>query len=863
MRISREILRKQIFGNLTRSLESGHELSGARDKEIENFSLDGRIEDDIRSLIDAVTDELRKTLGNIVDDDVAILSDDDYPEWYLGPQEDDRHWPSLRNYLLADKGWSEDSVNSIDSSSSAVLSRFAPPTLPSYAVRGLVIGHVQSGKTANMTAVIAKAVDRGFRLIVVLAGLTDALRSQTQRRMESDLIARIPDDWLMLTSSDLGGDFHGGTINAIPAGGADSQIKLLVLKKQTHRLDRFIDKLKETSLPHRRNMKALVIDDESDQASINVTDEYDPSAINSRIRKLLHLLPCHAYLGYTATPFANVLVNPQAAGIDGVADDLYPRNFIESLPTPPDYFGTERIFGRDLLDGDESEPEFSGLDVIRRIPEDDIEVLRPRRGKVEEFEPEVTPALADAICWFVIATAIRDDPAEHSSMLIHTTELVAGHQQLRRVVERELRRLHAEVQQSEKTTLAMFESLWNREAASVDISLPGRNWKHIQRNLASVLGSIEVVEEHGQSEERLDFSEHDRGKRYIAIGGNVLARGLTIEGLVVSFFLRAGRQYDTLLQMGRWFGYRRGYEDLPRIWMTDDMADAFRDLATVEAEIREDVAVYARDDITPKDFAVRIRQVPGMLITRKSAMGAAEECDLSYSGEHVQTFRFYHRNPDWLGANWLAGSQFLEQATKSSTVEEVAGGYVLKDVEAELIRSFLNSYAVHRSHEHINPVHILSYIERYGEELSRWSVGAVCPKNGSASTDPLGPLGHVRTVQRARLNIGSSDSADIKALMSRQDVLIDVAGKVGTSGGWEGVKSARKDAYRGSPPPLLLLYPILATSEPKSRERRLPLDAASDVLGIGIVFPGQPKEVKKYVRVRLEPLAADIEGIEE
>jgi hypothetical protein len=858
MRISPLILRKQILGNLHRSLESGCDLSQARDRELRSFSLNGRIEEDVRALINDIVDELKEALDEVADEDIPLLSEDDFPDWYTGPQEGDRHWPALETYLVEDKKWSAESVGSIDSSSTAVLSKFAPPGLPGFAVRGLVIGHVQSGKTANMTAVIAKAVDRGFRLIVVLGGLTDALRSQTQRRMESDLVRRLPESWLLLTSAEVGGDFHGGTISAVPSGGSESQIKLLVLKKQTHRLDRFIEKLSETSLPNRRNMKALIIDDESDQASVNVSEEYDPSAINSRIRKLLQLLPCHVYLGYTATPFANVLINPHAAGIEGVADDLYPKNFIEALPTPPDYFGAEKIFGRDLLDAEEVAVEFTGLDVIRRIPEEDIEVLRPKRGHIEEFEPEVTPALSDAIGWFVIATAIRNEPDEHSSMLIHTTELVVGHQRLRHVVEGEVRTLLDRVRQSNPATLRKLETLWKQEAPSVDQSLPGRSWKHIRKHLAAVLESIEVIEEHGQSEDRLDYSESDTGKRYIAIGGNVLARGLTIEGLVVSFFLRAGRQYDTLLQMGRWFGYRRGYEDLPRIWMTDDMADAFRDLATVEAEIREDVAVYARDRITPRDFAVRIRQVPGMLITRKSAMGAAEECDLSYSGEHVQTFRFYRKNREWLDDNWRSGSRLLEAAALVSSPEKFRSGYVFRDVDVESVQRFLVSYGVHDTHEHIKPIHLLRYIDRYKDkDLKNWSIGVICPQKGTPSQNPLGPLGYVSTVQRTRLNIGSSESADIKALMSRNDVLLDVVDANVASDDWEGVKAARSRAYAGAAPPLLLLYPILASSEPKKSEKRLPLDAAMDVLGIGVVFPGQPKEARKYVRVRLEPVAAD------
>ena len=144
----------------------------------------------------------------------------------------------------------------------------------------------------------------------------------------------------------------------------------------------------------------------------------------------------------------------------------------------------------------------------------------------------------------------------------------------------------------------------------------------------------------------------------------MLARGLTIEGLVVSFFLRTSSQYDSLMQMGRWFGYRAGYEDLPRVWMTRDMRDAFKELATVEAEIRGDIDIYREQDMSPLDFAVRIRQIPGMSITAKNKMLASETCDVSYADEHIQTIRFRHKDAKWLEGNWAAAGRLVDEAAK-------------------------------------------------------------------------------------------------------------------------------------------------------------------------------------------------------
>ncbi len=253
-------------------------------------------------------------------------------QWYFGPKPTDLHWPAVRDYLLNEKGWPEEDVRGIDDASNEVVSLSENPNNDTFASRGLVVGHVQSGKTANMTAVIAKALDAGYDTVIVLAGLTNKLRYQTQLRLFNDLVSRNPINWQLLTPNELNRDFrappHGGFLSHT------DKAQLAVIKKNVSPLGELERAVRKTFPSVLKRLRILVIDDECDQASVNsARGELDMTAINKRIRKLLSHLPAVSYVGYTATPFANVLINPYP--VDGQKfDDLYPRDFITALPSP-------------------------------------------------------------------------------------------------------------------------------------------------------------------------------------------------------------------------------------------------------------------------------------------------------------------------------------------------------------------------------------------------------------------------------------------------------------------------------------------------------------------------------------------------
>ena len=587
------------------------------------------------------------------------------PRWYFGPKPSDLHWPAVREFLLNAKGWSEIEVNSIHEASNEVVSLLENPAQARFSCRGLVLGHVQSGKTANMTAVAAKALDAGYDTVIVLAGLTNKLRYQTQLRFFDDLVCRNPLNWQVLTPNEPDRDFR-----APPQGGFLSHVdkaQLAVIKKNVSPMRELRNAVDRTLPAVRSRLRILVIDDECDQASINsARGELDMTAINRRIRELLALLPAATYVGYTATPFANVLINPYRA--DGQKfDDLYPRDFITALPRPESYFGTERLFGATPSDPDDIQPDEEGLDMIRDIPTEEEVLLQPRsRSERDSFQPVMTKSLETAILYFLASCAARHargDGTKHMTMLIHTSAYVIAHRRVAALIHGWVDVNGKRIADQESDLGQRIRKIWTSEQRCVpdDITdAPKVPIDRIFEYLTTVLDTVEFPVENGGSDDRIDYT--GKPKTYIVVGGSILARGLTLEGLMVSYFLRTASQYDTFLQMGRWFGYRRRYEDLPRIWMPDVLRLRFRALAGIEQEIRDDIEQYRRQQLTPMHIAVRIRAIPGMAITAANRMRAARRCAVSYWGTHRQTFRFDHRDEALLRGNWAAASELVSRA---------------------------------------------------------------------------------------------------------------------------------------------------------------------------------------------------------
>ncbi|TGH27850.1 MAG: hypothetical protein ERJ68_00455 [Aphanocapsa feldmannii 277cI] len=676
----------------------------------------------------------------------------------------------------------------------------------------------------------------------------------------------------------------------------------MVVKKNApvlRRLKRALGKLSEIE---RRSIPTLVIDDECDHASVNTAAlRSDVSRINGLIRDICQKLPKVSYVGYTATPYANVLM--AETSVDG-SRDLYPSEFIVSLPEPENYFGARRLFGDDQ--GADRNDE---LPYIRRVPDEDMSSLQPQsRKNRDQFSPELTTSLRSACDYFLLALAARAHRGQascHCCMLVHTTIYSVCHRRLRSLIKDTwlnpiLRDLHA----GNPERLDQLRSLWERESTALahelreQLSCPNEleSFELILPYLLSAAGSITITVENSdvQLAERLDFSSQTP-IHTIVIGGNVLARGLTIEGLVISFFIRSSSQYDTLMQMGRWFGYRRGYEDLPRIWMTRELEYFFRDLVNVEELIRNEIVEITRRGWTPADMAVRVPQIASLSITarNKLVMENLEQCDLSFYGCHEQTIGFpvddeFHRN------NWEAGKRLLMEAMANNGggTETVGSSTLIRQVRAGPVRRFLHRYKA----EAITIQKVAEFVDNELDAaetcMESWNLALVSAgdshvisyggveKTGLLNRNKINPAYKIPSPHPDSITQELSSRIYLKALMGVSDMLVDVdrqqykqwlkglkdPGFSTEKNSWESVKRYRMEVLGQRP--LLLLYPINRNSRPKRYNPSEPMDDFSrlpllhglpegalthHILGIGIVFPEVTRATAKhFLRVRLE-----------
>lgn len=784
--------------------------------------------------VDILTDVFKSAGGSIID------APDKSP-WYPGPQAGDTFWPTLQEELLGDEKW-KSAVSSLDASSTAVVARLGNPDTPNFSKRGLVLGYVQSGKTANFTATVAKAADAGYRLFIVLSGVHNSLRRQTQLRLEQQIVDLNPTKWVGLTTEDA--DF-GNPVMALPLV-AGSQLRLLaVVKKNVSRLTNLVNWL-ETAQKHGAldNCPILIIDDEADQASVNTANtsrpgsELDSSAIHSKLKKLLNF-PKVSYLGYTATPFANVLANPKDS------EGIYPRDFIYSLPKPDGYFGAEELFGKSIAE-DEISPEGTGHNMIRIVSEEEAKTYQTSSKK--GASARVSPALGEAIRWFVMATAarrVRVGGRDHSSMLVHTTMRVQPQLDFLPVIRKYVKALAAEWSTGE---VVAWRKQWDVEGLAEPAArhqLRRISFEEMSPAVSDVLDRIQVLADNSISEERLIYT--DEPATVIAVGGNTLSRGLTLEGLISSFFLRTSSMYDSALQMGRWFGYRTGYADLPRVWTTSALASDFRFLSEIETSIREDISRYAIEGLTPSELAVRLLLHPKMQITSKLKMQYAVPVTASFSSARPQTISFDHLNKSIICGNLAAAQRLLSANSDhiNSTLDQ-DGRVLMRGIPVDHILSFLDSYRFSSSSEMGGGL-LADYVRRQHAfmKLTHWNVVIVSRTSKHPEYDDI-ELGLARpfhAIGRSRVVIGDDpadwgNSAYLKAITSTSDFTADLDFHATST-------SSAREARDAADVPLLLIYPIAPNSQPSSTdsdtgpsgEKRVPLNAVGPLVGLAFSLP--------------------------
>ena len=695
----------------------------------------------------------------------AIVDAEDFRPWLhdarINGEIGDFYWGRYRK-LLNLKGLPKSVIDATDEVTDRVLDRLGDPrNLSRWSRRGMVVGHVQSGKTANYTGLICKAADAGYRLIVVIAGIHNNLRNQTQARIDEGFIGRdtgrlahankaqrqkiigvgqFDQREFPVSLTNTLRDFNKATAttNTSQIGQYNVPV-VLVIKKNSSTLKNLLEWLKEHSVHQGTQMVSqpmLLIDDEADNASINTAYARDEvTRINGQIRELLSLFHRSCYVGYTATPFANIFIDPDTDD-ETLKQDLFPRHFIIGLDAPSNYFGAQKVF----LDARERH--------VRLI--DDNEDILPMRHKIDCPVDVLPESLIRAVRAFIVARAIRNargQQSAHASMLINASRFTDVQGRLRSRVADVVDRMRAAVAVDgakgkaalHNPEVAALHAVWESEFAEAE----GADWPTIQARLHEVLVAARVVEVNASKRSQpLDYDQAgEHGVTVIAVGGFSLSRGLTLEGLTISYFLRNSMMYDTLMQMGRWFGYRPGYEDLCRIWILADGVGWYAHIHEAMDDLQTQLKRMELAKATPEQFGLAVRSHPeSLIVTARNKMGTGREFPMKVglAGKLVETTRI-RTDREQLDRNRQAG-EVLAAAVKASGLppQHPSRGTLFSGVSVDLIRDFLRAFHADASDPLTDPRLMSDYIDaRADTELREWDVLFASAQKADATSADL------------------------------------------------------------------------------------------------------------------------------
>lgn len=786
-----------------------------------------------------------------INDDAGILEDNTGHEDWFNPdtnlplkREFEWHfWKHYQEYLIFKKKWPKQIVTrSLDRFSSLVLSKMEDPCREgSWDRRGMVVGNVQSGKTANYTALITKAADAGYKLIVVLAGVHNSLRSQTQERLneeflgyDMDVVQKITGQERKigvrrmftshrvvntLTSSAENGDFKSAVARQagiIPSTTGDPII--LIIKKHVGILDNLIEWATGLGVPDTCGRKIvqdipfLLIDDECDYASVNtkkperdefgnIIQQWEPAKTNMLIRTLLSSFSKSIYVGYTATPYANIFIHKDDPHPTYGAD-LFPKHFLISLPQPDNYMGPELVFGL-RGDPDTVVQSVEPLPLVREVTDSDTYI--PGTHKSDYYITALPESLKKALKHFILvcsARRIRSTGVPHNTMLVHVTRFTRLQKQVFDLIESEIKTLTARIMCG-TDQLEDFRDIWEKDFIQTSVNMKSRDfndarvhdWTDIRAQLFEAVrlirlkginGDIGDTLEYRQAElktrQRIDKGEQvpwvDRGVSLIAIGGDKLSRGLTLDGLSVSYYLRSSRMYDTLMQMGRWFGYRDGYNDLCRIFTTPELVDWYRQIALANRELKNEFDYMAAIGSSPEKFGLKVRNDPGRLaITSAGKSRDTERMMITFAGRCLRTIVF---DPRSSGQNWKALETLIQGMGRKpdKEFEPAKPRYYWTGVKADHVLRFLRSYTTQEEAKRVvDPDRIADYIEKQlpRGELTDWHIVVV--SNTIDKAVHFAKLGdyEIGSVQRTPLRAIETDRISIGTLTSPADEYIDMS----------------------------------------------------------------------------------------
>lgn len=672
-----------------------------------------------------------------------ILNDYDQEEWYsdIKDEIDQKFWLRYKDYLIDEKHFSPNIVSKLGNETldQDLMNYLLNPNIKTDVPilrRGLVIGDVQSGKTSTYIGLICKAADAGFKVFILLTGTIESLRKQTQERVEEGFIGIDMSDpatggrrvGVGMDNQDIfataltsrNNDFTGNS-DKIAVALRNFNAVVFVIKKQKdvlNKLTKWLQNLNADKLTGKIDQPMLMIDDEADNASINTSkDKEDPTTINRLIRNLANLFTRSNYIGFTATPFANVFIDPETTE-EMENQDLFPEDFIVSLPTPSNYIGPEKIFA-------ENGEYHSQLIYITDAGVEESDGYSFYFKHKKEWQGDLPDSLTDAIYSFYIVNAIRDlrgDTRTHRSMLINMSRFVKVQKHIRSEVEdihtkayREIKfNLSHDFEESMKSpVLKRIYSLWETLFSDTEFE-----WDDIVDSLYNAVEPIMIkVVNSAKGTDKLVYPANE-SIRVIAIGGLALSRGLTLEGLIISYFYRNTCTYDVLMQMGRWFGYRRGYEDLFRIWTHRASAEWYAEISQATEELKADMRLMNENHMRPKDFGIRVKNDSDDLqITSANKMrnSVDELVTYSYFGSIIETPYLIY-SPEKQVKNYQKTLKFINALAEDKyrieqvTVNQGKTKKMILKVPKERIIDYLDSLAISKFNAKFRPAQILKFL---------------------------------------------------------------------------------------------------------------------------------------------------------
>ncbi len=663
------------------------------------------------------------------------LKEKDHTPWYIAAKANQscKFWERYRIYLQKEKEWNGKTIYELDKSTDEIMDMLGNPAQPEkFQRRGLCIGDVQSGKTSTYIGLINKAADAGYRAIILLTGTIEKLRRQTQQRIDEGFIGldsyafTLEKDSVQVGVGAIDPSTSGWAVtsttsdfNAATAKKIVGQLNtinapvIFVLKKNKsvlEKLERWLRFYNANNITKKIDLPVLLIDDEADYASVN-TRKDDITKINEGIRKLLALFEQANYVGFTATPYANIFIDPDTDD-EMLGHDLFPRDFIYALEAPSNYIGARSMFGEDAPYGYMLESN------------DDCGYALPEKHKKEYMMPYIPSTLKEAIAAFFISNAVRDlrgDEKSHRTMMINVSRFIYVQDQIAKMIDEYVQEIKREIhnyyllgeEALQYPSVSFVKEIYDRFFAKNHLNpafsdLKQFSWEKIQKVLYPAIARIEVrAINGGNAPKNLNYEQYetepnDIGLRLIAVGGMSLSRGLTLEGLCTSYFYRNSTMYDTLMQMGRWFGYRWKYRDICKVWMPEESMAWYGYISMATDKLRDEVKRMQNADMTPKDFGLAVRSdIQGLLVTARNKMRTAKDYEavINYSGEVVET-RYLPSSLEVLRRNYEEAESFVRTLTNCYQVHHNDSDLALKNyqflnVKKSDIIEYLKVYTSH------------------------------------------------------------------------------------------------------------------------------------------------------------------------